>query len=59
MDTFYATVLNLHQPLSNLEELLDTREWESRKILYALDRIPRALADYENLAWGSSIRPLA
>ena len=50
MDTFHATVLNLHQPLGNLEELLDTREWEAREILYALDRIPRALAGYEDLA---------
>lgn len=59
MDTFHATVLNLHQPLSNLEELLDTREWEAREILYALDRIPRVLEGYEDLAWSNSIRPLA
>ena len=50
MDTFHATVLNLHQPLGNFEELLETREWEAREILFALDRIPRALAGYEDLA---------
>ncbi len=50
MDTFHATVLNLHQPLGNLEELLDTKEWEAREILYALDRIPDALAGNEDIA---------
>ena len=40
---FYACVLNLHQPPGNLEHLLDTREWEAKEILYALDRIPRAV----------------
>lgn len=50
MDTFHATVLNLHQPPGNLEALLDTQDWEAREILYAMDRIPRALAGYEDVA---------
>ncbi len=50
MDTYHATVLNLHQPAGNLEELLETREWEAREILFALDRIPRALAAYQDRA---------
>ncbi len=50
MDIFHATVLNLHQPLGNLEELLDTKDWEAREILQALDRIPRALEGYEDVA---------
>lgn len=50
MHTFHATVLNLHQPLGNLEELLDIREWEAKEILFALDRIPRALEGYADVA---------
>ena len=50
MDNFHATVLNLHQPLGNLEELLDTKDWEAKEILYALDRIPDALTGNEDLA---------
>jgi hypothetical protein len=37
----FALVLNLHQPTGNLEQLLDTDEWQAREILWALDRIPR------------------
>ncbi len=47
---FHALVLNLHQPLGNLEELLATDEWAAKEILFALDRIPRALWDYEDVA---------
>jgi alpha-amylase/alpha-mannosidase (GH57 family) len=51
MQTIYhALVLNLHQPAGNLEYLLDTNPWEAKEILYAMDRIPRALWDYEDLA---------
>ena len=43
-DIFHALVLNLHQPPGNLEHLLDHKPWEAKEILFALDRIPRALA---------------
>lgn len=46
----HALVLNLHQPAGNLEYLLDNDEWEARQILFALDRIPRALWQYEDIA---------
>jgi len=50
MSTIYhALVLNLHQPLGNLEALLDTKEWEAKEILLALDRIPRSLWGYEDV----------
>ena len=47
---FHATVLNLHQPPGNLEHLLEERPWETNEILFALDRIPRAVWDYEDVA---------
>jgi len=47
---YHALVLNLHQPSGNLEELLATNEWEAKEILYALDRIPRSLWPYEDIA---------
>ncbi|MBN2255206.1 MAG: glycoside hydrolase family 57, partial [Deltaproteobacteria bacterium] len=47
---FHATVLNLHQPAGNLEHLLAHRPWEAHEILYALDRIPRAVWGYEDVA---------
>jgi len=50
MNTFHATVLNLHQPPGNLEELLNTQDWEAREILFAMDRIPRALEGYDDVA---------
>src|SRR5690606_38994388 len=43
----HATVLNLHQPPWNLEYLLEHEPWMAREILFALDRIPRALWRYE------------
>src|SRR5215472_13567688 len=46
---FHALVLNLHQPAGNLDHLLDNDPWEAKQILFALDRIPRALWPYENL----------
>jgi alpha-amylase/alpha-mannosidase (GH57 family) len=47
---FHALVLNLHQPAGNLEALLETNEWEAREILFALDRIPRSIWGYEDVA---------
>jgi hypothetical protein len=47
---FHALVLNLHQPAGNLESLLRENEWEAREILFALDRIPRALWKFEDVA---------
>jgi alpha-amylase/alpha-mannosidase (GH57 family) len=49
-ETFHALVLNLHQPAGNLEGLLAHKEWEAKEILFALDRIPRSLWDYEDIA---------
>lgn len=49
-DIFHALVLNLHQPLGNLEDLLARNEWEAKEILFAIDRIPRSLWDYEDVA---------
>ena len=51
MDSIYhALVLNLHQPSGNLERLLDTSEWEAKEILFALDRMPRSVWEYEDVA---------
>jgi alpha-amylase/alpha-mannosidase (GH57 family) len=47
---YHALVLNLHQPLGNLEALLRDDEWEAREILLSLDRIPRALWEFEDVA---------
>jgi len=47
---YHALVLNLHQPAGNLETLLRDNEWEAREILLALDRIPRSLWDFEDVA---------
>ena len=46
----FGLVLNLHQPAGNLDELLDRDEWEAKEILWALDRIPRSLWKYEDVA---------
>lgn len=46
----FALVLNLHQPTSNLEHLLAHQEWEAKEILWAMDRVPRALWGYEDVA---------
>jgi alpha-amylase/alpha-mannosidase (GH57 family) len=49
-NVFHALVLNLHQPGGNLEALLEQNEWEAKEILYALDRIPRSVWAYEDVA---------
>ncbi len=49
-DIGFALVLSLHQPPGNLEHLLDEQEQEAREILWAIDRIPRSLWRYEDLA---------
>ena len=46
---FHALVLNLHQPSGNLEALLDSNEWEAKEILFAMDRIHRSVAGYEDV----------
>ncbi len=50
MHAFHSLVLNLHQPPGNLEHLLDVNDWEAKEILYAMDRIPRSLWGYEDVA---------
>jgi alpha-amylase/alpha-mannosidase (GH57 family) len=50
MIAHHALVLNLHQPPNNLQELLNDGNWEATEILYALDRIPRSLWGYEDVA---------
>ena len=50
MIAHHALVLNLHQPPGNLQEMLDSGNWEAQEILYALDRIPRSLWGYEDIA---------
>ncbi len=46
---YHALVLNLHQPSGNLDHLLTYNEPEAREILLAMDRIPRSLADEQEL----------
>jgi alpha-amylase/alpha-mannosidase (GH57 family) len=46
----HALVLNFHQPPGNLAHLLENREWEAKEILYAMDRMPRSLWPYEDVA---------
>lgn len=47
----HALVLNLHQPWGNLDEMLNDpgQEWQAKECLYAYDRIPRALAGWEDV----------
>jgi 4-alpha-glucanotransferase len=45
----FGLVLNLHQPAGNIDELLDRKAWEAKEILWALDRIPRSLWEYEDV----------
>lgn len=47
---YHALVLNLHQPPGNLDYLLDHNEWEAKEILWAMDRMPRSLWAYEDIA---------
>lgn len=46
----HALVLNLHQPPNNLTELSEQNEWEAKEILFALDRMPRSLWEYQDIA---------
>ncbi len=46
----HGLVLNLHQPAGNLEYLLDEHYWDAKQILYALDRMPRLLLPYQDVA---------
>ena len=46
----HALVLNLHQPAGNLEHLLAHAPWEAKEILFAMDRMPRSLWGYEDVA---------
>ncbi|MGE9295341.1 MAG: glycoside hydrolase family 57 [Puniceicoccales bacterium] len=50
MPIHHALVLNLHQPPSNLDELLENNPWEAKEILESMDRMPRALWGFEDLA---------
>jgi hypothetical protein len=50
MHAFHALVLNLRQPPGNLEYLLGHNNWEAKEILFAMDRIPRVLWGYEDVA---------
>jgi len=50
MTTYHALVLNLHQPPGNLEHLLEHSPWEAKEILLALDRIPRSLWGWADVA---------
>jgi alpha-amylase/alpha-mannosidase (GH57 family) len=49
-EIYHALVLNMHQPPSNLDHLLETNEWELKEILFAYDRMVRTLWCYEDLA---------
>ncbi|GAB4257788.1 MAG: hypothetical protein Kow0065_07280 [Methylomicrobium sp.] len=45
----HALALHFHQPHDNLEFLLEHEPWEAEKILFALDRVPRTLWNYQGL----------
>ncbi len=45
----HALVLNLHQPPGNLDALLAEEPWEAKQVLWAMDRIPRALWEWEDV----------
>ncbi len=47
---YHALVLNLHQPVGNLADLWHHNRWEAKEILFAMDRIPRSLWGYEDIA---------
>lgn len=48
----HALVLNLHQPWGNLDAMLSDPglAWQARECLFAYDRIPRAVADWQDVA---------
>jgi alpha-amylase/alpha-mannosidase (GH57 family) len=47
---YHALVLNFHQPGGNLDSLLQHHEWEAKEILWAIDRMPRSLWAYDDVA---------
>lgn len=47
---YHALTLNFHQPSGNLEDLLETDEWAAKELLWAIDRMPRALWEYQDVA---------
>jgi len=47
---YHALTLNFHQPPGNLEHLLATEEWAAKELLWAIDRMPRSLWDFEGIA---------
>jgi len=47
---YHALVLNFHQPTGNLEDLLQHHPWDAKQILYAMDRMPRSIWDYQDVA---------
>ncbi len=49
-EIYHALVLNLHQPAGNLDHLLEHADWEAKEVLFALDRMPRTLWPYEDIA---------
>lgn len=49
-DVDWALVLNLHQPSHNIEHLATNQEWQAKEILWSMDRIPRSLWGYEDVA---------
>jgi alpha-amylase/alpha-mannosidase (GH57 family) len=48
-DVDWALVLNLHQPSRNIEDMAADQEWQAKEVLWALDRIPRSLWEYEDV----------
>lgn len=48
----HALVLNLHQPWGNIDEMLNNplSEWQGKEVLFAYDRIPRAVEGWEDVA---------
>lgn len=47
---YHGLILNFHQPPGNLDFLLDEEEWEAKQILWAMDKMPRALWDVADVA---------
>lgn len=51
---YHALVLNLHQPWGHIDEMLndpvEQERWHGKEVLYAYDRIPRAVWGREDLA---------
>lgn len=47
---YHALVLNFHQPSGNLDYLLHHHEWEAKQILWSMDRMPRSLWGFEDIA---------